>query len=1489
MKSFTKQSLTKRMMAIILSLLFAVSSFTIAGFVPTMDAQAGTGTLSVHSYGTYVNGSDNRLNSTRITICNDGGNNNFSAGIYRYDVSDLVDQNFTEASINANIKLLNQISSLYVDFYIVNGSIFTDLDSGASSGKACGTSWKNTSSDLVGDAALNQFKNYFGIVDSDKVYSFDHNTTGYTSSKNLTISDSSIANAINNCISNGSTKIALVVVMSNGTRGYTNGTGKWSDCDITNSPTLSYTCEDKVVDPYAPTSVKIFDGKTATYTTQTNENFIFTDSSSNMRLTGCRWGTTNANNSAGYITVSNGTINTKDTITGVEGKHWSVTLKAAPTNTTYTKATIFGLGSGVTKNKTAGHASPDVKKYADLFFLRTDGSVYFAGDSDRASTDKTVTCSSSSSPKTYVLTYDEGTVTLEIDKEKIAQRTVTGDTAELFESGVKAFFVGTSADNNGGGYWECAPHDNNEGGEGAGQAIYDYYLYSLSALVYPTTPDPVDPVDPDTDDSITRPDYSLLETAISNYEDVLATKLTSSNQQLVNAADGFKVYINAKAVLDKAKYGYGIDQSVVDDLTTRLNAAKNVLNLSASYFTSKAKDYKANYWSTPFNSSQNLNSPSDHYSNVAYTITDNNESSDALVRDYQGYQGRIKYVLPNNVCIYTGTNIMFPVMFGYTRNDHWYYHSFSSDVVNISLDEKWKWRNSTGSTDYAWQNNSPENAMSSSTSNTSTTYQSADGASNTVFKYYSNKMYMSPKNSTDALIKVTSLTSNVYLKVNQVNNYVIKQIKIGSGQDANFNFGIYILNYKYLTDTLSDKVITNKFSTKDDVLSLIQNTDVNDAAMLKYLTAYQDANNFIPYKVGGISTGSDISQSANYSTAWSTIEANATKMTGIINNLTDAYNALTKDTDYNTLRTYITQYADIDSNDQCYSNYANYKVARNTARAAISAAADKYLTDGTAVFNTKYDEVDIITIANNLKAERALVKAGEGEHLYKTQGILNKEDRTITYECFRVDTHKKYTVTDKAEAYISAVESLTKEMYTVGKYTDDSVRAAQSELNKNSFTSKQGSEKEEIMVDFPIDELIGDEDTKGILDTYTENILTALSELKVRTNLADVTIKYAYEKESGLIDIADSVNGIKTVNVKYGDLITDSGYTLAKDEHVAKWTIDDGERTTVLNYNPSTNINYEARKNATITCYIESEKETESKPYTVQFIDKAGRVRAIAYANDSTVFTVDANGVKADGQLVYEGDKLPYYQIRGFKYGTKECTTGSTFSVTGDTNIYTIYTASKPITITLKGDNNGAIGNKKINNIPNSTSNTYSADWDELITIEDTDGHGYYWYLNGVIAGKGSFIKFRANVDTDVTMKPAAEPLTTSDVNFRTTYGYNTDVSYFKYNEDLNRVTAVVNFAVFDRSFELDNSKVTEAGVILSTTASDAETIAKVGKKFASTKITDTGNQVHIAVSRTAKTEFTMYAIPYIIVDGDYENPCYGTNVKTIHYPELNA
>lgn len=1499
MKTFKQTHLTKRFLAIILSLIFALSSFTIVGFVPTMDALAEEETVTLDLTTDICKVGITAVDSNRysgsgqtatLNIVNDQEDGNFSIGYVNIDISAYSGKIFKSFPLTFGKGANSDSESQGLKFWYTGN---TNADGYTTNGKI------NNDSNVTGteNKHLEKAVSYYGLTEIAT-----YTRTQFDNDFPVTID---VAEAANATLERGGTHLVIMITQPNS--GQKSSAGGWTDTKVTFNK--SQTCQIIVEpDPNAPvyvdTVVYKFNGADTTFN-GTNTPYLFTDNTNSTYITGAQWGSTASNNSGGYVTVDNATISSVksdskvtsgDAISGVDGEYWSISMKYQYNYNDNASVTLFGIGSHSSVSTQSNGQTQDASymtngRYgADLIQVCKDGGVYVNGSN---SSFATISGVQSSDVQTITFKYEKGTIKVLLNNAEKASIDVSAN-KDKFEAGPGNFFVGTSAANLAGGTWHYVGRSNTS------NAIHSFKLYEINGIKTteedPEPPAPVDPDAPDTDDSITRPDYSLLETAISNYEDVLATKLTSDNKQLVNAADGFKVYINAKAVLDKAKYGYGIDQSVVDDLTTKLNAAKNVLNLTASYFTSKAKDYKANYWSTPFNSTVNLNNPSNYYSNVAYTITDNNESGDALVRDYNGYQGRIKYVLPNNVCIYTGTNIMFPVMFGYTRNDYWYYHNFSSDVVNVSLDDRWKWRNSTGSTDYAWQNNSPEDAMSSSTSN-STTYQSADGASNTVYRYYSNRMYMSPKNSTDALIKVTSLTSNVSIKVNQVNNYVVKAIKIGSGQDANFNFGIYILNYKYLTDTLSGKAITNKFSTKDDVLSLIQNTDVNDAAMLKYLTAYQDANNFIPYKVGGVDSGTDISQSANYSTAWSTIEANATKMTGIINNLTDAYNALTKDTDYNTLRTYITQYADIDSNDQCYSNYANYKVARNTARAAISAAADKYLTDGTAVFNTKYDEVDIITIANNLKAERALVIAGKGEHLYKTQGILNKDDRTITYECFRDCNHDKYIVTDKAEAYISAIESLAKEMSIEGKYTDSSVAAAQTALNNNSFTTEQGSEKEEIKVNFTIDDLTKE---NGILDTYTTNILTAITNLKARTNLSDATVTYQYitnNDENNIIS-GKITKVSETEELKYGDVLRDSYHTLGTNEHVVKWTAEyysDAQHrnqigsTLNYTYNPTTNLNIEARNHVLLTCYIETDVEEDNDEiHTVQFIDKAGRVRAIAYATSSDVFTVDSYKVLLNDKVVFTSDILPFYDAAGVTIGKNLIETGTTFTVSGDTNVYSAYkTKLDKIVINVNGKD------KKLNGKP-IMNNKYEAAWDELISITADDNNTVFvWYIDGVPMSIGNNLTFRANETCTIEVTNQWEYKTP----FVTDYIGTTKVDYFNYDVDLNRVTCVVSFNSFGKrtvsgttkEYFNNNENVVSAGVYLSTKASDQKTILETGKKFASNTFTSLNNQAKITVSRTAKTAFTMYAVPYVTINENGVEKTYYGDVKSTHYAGENA
>lgn len=122
MKLKSKNSFLKRLSCIALSLMLCLTSFTLAGFVPTVEAEAADGdiirSISVNGYGVVAN-DDKRLSGTQLNIVNDTQDENFDIGFVSF----------------------SNVSSLASDDYVISSASYTFTETMESGREALGLSF----------------------------------------------------------------------------------------------------------------------------------------------------------------------------------------------------------------------------------------------------------------------------------------------------------------------------------------------------------------------------------------------------------------------------------------------------------------------------------------------------------------------------------------------------------------------------------------------------------------------------------------------------------------------------------------------------------------------------------------------------------------------------------------------------------------------------------------------------------------------------------------------------------------------------------------------------------------------------------------------------------------------------------------------------------------------------------------------------------------------------------------------------------------------------------------------------------------------------------------------------------------------------------------------------------------------------------------------------------------------------------------------------
>lgn len=1445
---FSKSNLTKRILAIFLSFILALSSLTVVGLVPTMEAFADSANINLtQSYVGITAADANRYSASgqtaTLNIVNDQQDSNFSIGYVNIDISSFdSDKEFDHFPLTFGRSATSNSDSQGLKFWYTgntNGDSLTTNGRVANNSNVTGTENEHLAKAIT----------YYGLTEIATYTKDEFNGSTFP----VTIDVAAAANAT---LARGGTRLVIMITQpqsggkAEAQRTGNRGSDGWTDTKVTFNKSQSCTVEFHEKDNPNKVVYK-FNGANTTFS-NTNTPYLFTDNTNSTYITGAQWGTTASHNSDGYVAIDNATITSVkssdkktsgDAISGVNGKHWSISMKYQYNYTSdnaYT--TLFGIGSHNSVTTQSGGQTQDATYMtngrfgSDLIQVYKDGRVYILGQSTSESVSGTLL---SDSTKTITYEYVNDTIKILIDGVEAYSKQIEEANREKFEAGPGNFFIGTSAANLAGGTWHYYGRTN------TGYAIHSFKLYEINGTVYSD-----DDVLPEEVVDDYAPDTTAIDNAMKAFEDKVKDGTIFNN---VNTA--YNAYVDCQKARDAAVYGH--------DKTVDLVAKANALNTAINNMTAYSFSYTGNNLTTTFSTADNASYNQQYFKSALYIKADNDPC--VVYEDTSGWSWFGMY-MHEGTYIYDGTNeIHIPVMLNIQPKDanlRIYGAYLSGQQAGLSLGRKWFGSDGGGSDRIYWKYENYtvlKNQNSGYGSRSFTIPNNNDYTSGTIFKINGACSTANGGGGTSDNRNGWNLFTTNYINVDgsqvctdqktatytlNLGNLVVDQAKddtvttIGKRVEKaigehNNKKEIIIVNYKGVKDRVQTHMNKMKSVTnyKEGGLS-------SSAYGIQYFTGYLSninaGNHGVPTYVTYINT---VHTSLNSADASSPTDSTA----------------------YANLRTELDECNKITKNDKCYSNYAEFCEKKAVAREAMKAVNSNGYT-GT------YSNMPIQTIRDELNtARQSMVEYGD--HYYAKTGTLNKANHTIDYNCSRQPDDPTHCAHIDCQAFMSAADALGSEIKKTDKYTQDAIDYATDVIGANTFTTEEGSESDEIKAKVSYDNI---QDT---LQTFTTNLLSALTNLQERNNLKSVVITYRY-----IIDNDENtvIDGEIRDNLKYGDVITNSYHALAPNQHVTKWTVEKtGNEDKTLSYNPTTNLNYTADGDAILNCYIETDDRDTPDLCTVQFIDKAGRVRAIQTVRKGTTFTVSGHYVTGD-KFTYEGDKLPYYDIRGYKVGATGTviTSDGTFTVNGDANIYTVYEAGAPIKITAP------IGDFAINN--DSSISTYNAKWDEVVRVSSkNDSKRYLWFVDGVLLGSGVAISFRANKSVTFTVEnPDNYQPTTEEAAAFAQYNDQVlgraKVDYFEYDESLNRVTSVVTFAAFDGTYNQITSKdrITEAGVYLSTKASTKDAILAAGKKYSSTKFTDTGNQVAITVSRTAKTSFTMYALPYVIVDG---HEYYGT------------
>lgn len=915
------------------------------------------------------------------------------------------------------------------------------------------------------------------------------------------------------------------------------------------------------------------------------------------------------------------------------------------------------------------------------------------------------------------------------------------------------------------------------------------------------TTEPESPLIPDA----VNVDTSVIDSAMRAFETKVETGKIYKN--IYNA---YSAYVECQKARDAAKYGR--DTSI--NLSEKANALTAATNAMTEWTMSMPTDVSK--VSARFSSYDNATNNKQYFKSALY-IT---QSDDPVVANNNPGHAWFGVYYHNGTYIYDGTNaIEVPVMLmTIPYKNPFYFFSAYLTGQNSAVSLKGRWFGSDGpgsgqARKYYYYHD--ENSLQSNSSD----YYSRR------FSFPSTSSYNNNSTYNDSKIGDLSGKSNWNLAT--TNTFVINGATLfPSGSktvSTDVSFGTINMHTYNSTSLSSPWKNTYTLGTQVKV--------INQKGLKDRVTAYTDTfKNVGNYKEGGLNWAADgINRFANldYNITAQAAGTLTGDMTTAHTSFNNADSSTTPDsTAYASLRTALDNAKNIDLS--CAEK--SYVDSFNTAKDLAIRAMKNVSTNGYA---TTFDNKNITIIASGLSTAISNIANNSNNHNY-SKGTFNPTTKKITFVCMNNDEHPAIEV--DASALEAAIDSIQATISNTAKYKEQAIKNVLAYMeNSNCLNIVNPSASIDVI----------DQSTIDNITTQLQSINTNMA--TNRLNIKRFDIHYSYEKNNSLLD-----DGI-VVDARYGDWLTDKGYTLNEGESVYKWTVrESGSDETKTYANMSTCFNIYVEKAFDMICYITDGSDVAPNgSHKVTFKNLINRIDGMNYIVDNNALTVDSNKIKdSNGDVIYTATKPPYYQINGFKAGGKVYNTGESFTVTSDMTITPVYSLDNTIKIYTSGTEAGSalINGKQHHNI----ADAYEAVYDEQIEVEYNSGgsRAMYWYINNVLVGYGTTFKFRACTTSVITAKNSENndlPTVTLD--------------YFKYDNINNKVTSIITF--YDARYEIE-----EVGVILSTKDSTKENVIANGRRFVPEKFTDNGNQAKISVSRTATTSFNMYGVPYITING---------------------
>lgn len=305
------------------------------------------------------------------------------------------------------------------------------------------------------------------------------------------------------------------------------------------------------------------------------------------------------------------------------------------------------------------------------------------------------------------------------------------------------------------------------------------------------------------------------------------------------------------------------------------------------------------------------------------------------------------------------------------------------------------------------------------------------------------------------------------------------------------------------------------------------------------------------------------------------------------------------------------------------------------------------------------------------------------EHNYVTTISKTGNTYTWTKTCSGCDDSAQLGSVD-ASAYVSAVAAAQTDIANTVKYSSASIANLQNVLDNNNLTFAN----EHVL-------------TQDEVNTATNNIILA-DQLKTVNNngvLELATYTVTFNTVNGENPTEEKVSENK---YEYGSVVS----LKAKDVHPYKWMIGDQKVATATD-----EFSLVVTGDVIVNAHYLSQTASVTEQHLVTVYNRQGKIVGYLYVDDGKTLSVIADGI-SDGKTTVKPEKLPFYQITG--YTVEGGADANGYTVTSDIKVYANYSAQPTIEITLASSTPAIY----FSNDSTKSETTKTVVWDQKVTVK---------------------------------------------------------------------------------------------------------------------------------------------------------------------------